>query len=78
MTKDERNFMEIILEENKVFKSQIDQLRSEKLVLENKYDNLEREHKELGDSVGFMFICLFIAIGFALSIGYYLGKKNKI
>ena len=78
MTKDERNFMEIILEENKVFKMQIDQLRSEKLVIENKYDNLEKEHKQLGESLGFLTICIVIAIGFSLSIGYYFGKKNKI
>ena len=77
MTNDEKYFVDTILQENKEFKNQIETLRKEKLVLENKNTELEKNNNVLGEQYTFMFVCCFILIGFALSLGYRLGRRNK-
>lgn len=75
MSKDEKYFVDIILKENKEFKNQIENLRVEKTVLETKYDNLKKEHEDLSSGLGFAYLCLFLGIGFSLSIGFTLGRR---
>ena len=75
MTKDEKYFVDIILKENKEFKNQIENLRVEKTVLENKYDTLKKDSEELSSGVGFIYLCLFLGIGISLAVGFRLGRR---
>ena len=75
MTNDEKYFVDIILKENKEFKNQIENLRVEKTVLENKYDTLKKEHEDLASGIGFIYLCLFLGIGFSLAVGFRLGRR---
>lgn len=75
MSKDEKYFVDIILKENKEFKNQIENLRVEKTVLENKYDTLKKDSEELSSGVGFIYLCLFLGIGFSLAVGFTLGRR---
>lgn len=75
MSKDEKYFVDIILKENKEFKNQIENLRVEKTVLENKYDTLKKDSEELSSRVGFIYLCLFLGIGFSLAVGFRLGRR---
>lgn len=75
MSKDEKYFVDIILKENKEFKNQIENLRVEKTVLENKYDTLKKDSEELSSGVEFIYLCLFLGIGFSLAVGFRLGIR---
>lgn len=75
MSKDEKYFVDIILKENKEFKNQIENLRVEKTVLENKYGTLKKDYEELSSGVGFVYLCLFLGIGFSLAVGFRLGRR---